>query len=620
MDNINNGFVDPLDNVFDRIASSENKSANIITPKQPPREDFKEKLAKQSNDIRKVEPELPEVNYGDDDLDNEIAKEEELRKQEKDQRIAQAAQIHEENKGEKMPPQHLDMNEIANELGFQAETISIVGKMAEEVVKRNKLPSGGIPVEDESILDENGNPIPIRLRAMGELVEEYQNQGEVITKKFEDIVLDNWILDDGTPARAYIMERDNPTPKVEEKKDEAETTDDTPKDPSININVYNSENTPVTVNIDGKVVEDIKNERVIDVYVKEVSEKELRASKVIENCKIEGIIKPYDPGLSDAPVTLPVSGYRAVLRPMGWMELVTYVQPTARTAADAILKQWSIIYKHLKWTSIGEFKSFEDFLDKTKYVDQEFFMWAILVSTASEKETLTIGCGDEECDNTHTMSYNPRSIIQIDEKNVPSYYNDVDTAAPGKQAIDVYQNKAVTHRMFRLPKTGILVEFDSPSVSEFINVKYARMRTVFEQYYPDENFDKVLPQLMEMLNSGKMRDTEFALKIAAAIGISAVSVNENGVDYRYTDWASIDKILMESLDYEDSFLLFTKLFPEYAIFKSPVSFQLEGFKCEKCGRDNTHLPITSIAGQLLFSLSQRYENTKINLIDQLPNS
>lgn len=614
-----NGFVDPLDDVMNRIASQSN-SANIITPQQPPKEDFKETLAKQSNEIHKVETPIPEVNYGDDDLNNEIAREEELRKQERQQRIEEAARIHEENKGEKMAPQHLDMNEIANELGFQAETIAIVGKMAEEVVRRNKLPSGGIPVEDETILDENGNPIPIRLRAMGELVEEYQNQGEIITKKFEDIVLNNWILDDGTPARAYILNRDNPQPIEEKKPETNDVVEETPKDPSININVYNSENTPVTVNIDGNIVDDIKTERVIDVYVKEVSEKELRASKVIENCKIENIIKPYDPGLADVPVTLPVSGYRAVLRPMGWFELVTYVQPTARTAADAILKQWSIIYKHLKWTSIGQFESFEDFLKKTKYVDQEFLMWAILVSTASEKETITIGCGDEECKNTHTMSYNPRSIIQIDEESIPKYYKDADNAAPGEEAISVYQNKAVTHRMFRLPNTKVLVEFDSPSVDEFINVKYARMRAVFDQYYPDENFDKILPQLMEMLNSGKMHDTEFALKIAAAIGISAVSLHENGQDYRYTDWDSIEKVLMEVLDYEDSFLLFTKLFPEYAIFKSPVSFTLEGFKCEKCGRDNTHLPITSIAGQLLFSLSQRYENTKINLTDQLPNS
>lgn len=616
-DNNNQGFVDPLDDIFDRISS---QSANIVTPNQPPKEDFKDTLAKQSNDIRKVEPPVPEVNYGDDDLDAEIAAAEAVEKQQKQERIEKAAQIHEENKGSAMPPQHLDMNEIANQLGFQAETIAIVGKMAEEVVKHNKLPSGGIPVEDESILDENGNPIPIRLRAMGELVEEYQNHGEVITKKFEDIVLDNWVMEDGTPARAYILNRDNPTPVEEKKVEEEEVKEEAPKEPSINVNVYNSENTPVTVNIDGKMVEDIKKERVIDVYVKEVSEKELRASKVIENCKIENIIKPYDPGLSDVPVTLPVSGYRAVLRPMGWFELVTYVQPTARTAADAILKQWSIIYKHIKWTSIGEFESFEDFLDKTKYVDQEFLMWAILVSTASEKETITIGCGDKDCENTHTMSYNPRSIIKIDEKNVPSYYKAVDNAAPGQEAIEVYQNKAVTHRMFRLPKSKILVEFDSPSVSEFINVKYARMRTVFENYYPEDNFDKVLPQLMEMLNSGKITDTEFALKIAAAIGISAVSLHVNGTDYRYTEWPSIERVLMESLDYEDSYLLFTQLFPEYAIFKSPVSFILDGFKCEKCGRDNTNLPITSIAGQLLFSLSQRYENTKINLIDQLPNS
>ena len=621
-----NGFTDPLEEIMDRV-----KSKDVIAP-------IAAATPALSTPIE-IHREPLTINYGDDDLDKEIERDEIAQREEKIKKAEEVQREHDEHKDVINPPQPYDVNAIASDVDFQGSTLELVSKMVNQVVKDYGLTSGGIPMEDTNVLDEYGNPIQIRQRVMGELVTEYQMNGDIITQKFVSIILDNWVMEDGTSARVFIENRDNPTNKEEETNDE--TNDETSntndveeedKKAAININVYNAENTPVNVSIDGNLIENINEEKVVDIYVKHVSEQEMRSAKVIENCETPGIIKPYDPGMSDIPVTLPLSGYRVVLRPMSWLEVLTYIKPPMRTAADSIYKQWSIIYNHIKWTSIGEFKDFEDFMNKTRHADQEFFMWAILVATVSEKETLRIPCTNPKCKEEHTFTYQPRSILKINEDAIPEYYNDADTAVPGEEALKVFNEKASTHTLYRLPESNILIEFEAPSAADFINHKYSRLRKIFYEFYPDGDSDKNLAGIVEMMNSGET-DNIFALKLAIAMSVSAVSIPKeeyttglNGeqikevIDYKYTKWEDIDKILTETLTYDETVILFTKLIPDLGPFKSPVWFELEPFKCKKCGHVCDNLRITNIADQLLLQRAQTLLNTKINLIEQPKNS
>ena len=627
----NTGFNDPLDEILDRI---ESQKADIVTPK------IEEPSLPEQLEIRRDDP--PVINYGDDDLDAENARIDQMIADEKIKKAEEAQRIHDENKGVPiLPTPTTNPDAYAEEVNFQGNVLGIVTKMVKQVVSDYGLNSGGIPEEDPDNLDQFGNPTRIKQHVMGNLVAEYHMNGEIITQNFVSEILDNWIMADGTPARVFIENRDNPnnnatSPTTENKNninnyaDETDANDDKANS-AININVYNADDTPINVNIDGTIIDDISEEKVVDVYVKRVTQQEMLSAKVIENCKTPGIIKPYDPGISDIPVTLPMSGYRAVLRPMSFMEVLTYIQPAARTAADLIYKQWSIIYKHIKWTSIGEFTDFNDFMEKTRFADQEFLMWAILVATATEKESLVISCKNPDCKHGHKLVYTPRNIIKIDPEAVPSYYNDADIASPGEEAMKVFTEKASTHTFYRMPTSGILIEFEAPSAADFINYKYPRLRKIFNEYYPDRDFDENLPNIMEMMNSVDQFGVD-TLKFAIAIAVSTVSVPRqetvtiNGVttsetvDYKYTEWDDIDSILTESLTYDESVLLFTKLIPEVGPFKSPVSFELEPFKCEKCGNNNDNLHITNIAGQLLLPRSQTLMNTKVNLIEQPKNS
>lgn len=616
-------FTDPLDDIISRYNSTgagttkENESTGIVgMPTDVKSNVGAPPVSEDTVEIRKVAPApIEDINYGDDDLDEEIRREDEARAAQRREQAEALEQMKEDNKPDAMPPEFYDMNAVTDAVDFQAGTLDIVGRMVKEVVNINKIPSGGIP---------DVNPVTkqeLKRLVMGDLIEQYHLNGEVITKQFEDIILDNWYLDSGITARAYVMNgyKDiDQNPVDNDKPVETETVEEKPN-PTININV--PDGTPVTVNIDEEVVNTLKKDKkVVDIFVTQITEKEMFASKVIENSDMEGIITPYDPGINDIPVTLPISGYRMILRPLSWLEVMSVAAPTGRTQSDIILRQLSVIYKHIKWTSIGMFKDFDDFLSKTKFVDREFLLWAVLVATSSDYEDLTLTCGNKKCDYEQPYRYAPRDIIKIDPEKIPNYYEEVDVVSAGPEAIKVFERVASTHIVYRLPNTQTLIELDAPSLKDFVETKLDRMRKLFNRFYPDDNFDQLFPQIMQELNSNEFNNPEFAILLMGSILISAVSVNKNGTDYRYTNWDDIEEIITSHLDLDDSFILFNKILPESNALVSPVSFELEGFICPKCGRKNTNVPIPDIGQSLLFLLSRRYENTEIKLTESPKNS
>lgn len=648
------GFNDPLDAIINRIKEDDGKSGRLDVPKindtsndvvmnkgpevkaaereipTPPIDLTESFVTDDFSENKKETPETPssnEVNYGENDLDDELREIEAAEKAERAQLIKEAEEVREANKPKQLPPEMYDMSEITADVAHQANNQLIVADMVHEVVKRHNIPSGGVPEVDPQGIDKD-----LKFHVMGELVACYQNDGPVITEKFEALVLNNWYLDSGITARQYVDrgykdivdgEKENnqsTTNKPEAEEDDQNTKEKKADNPTININVPT--NTPVTVNVDKDIVANMDTDKkVINVNVIEVTETEMRSSTVITNSDIEGIISAYDPGIQDIPVTLPVSGYKVIMRPIGYFESVALIAPTARNAADVLLKQWNIIYDHIKWTSIGMFNSFEEFLEKTKYVDFQFFLWALLVASAKGDEMVTITCGDKACNHKMNMKYDPREMIHINEKLIPAYYDEVDKAAAGDEAAAVYNKIWGTRRIYELPTTKSIIEFGSPSVKEFLEEKLGRMREIFTRFYPDQNFDEAFPTIISKLQKGELQGGQFAVLFGASVLISAASVVYNGKEYRYTKWDKIETILMKHLDFSDSYILFNDLFEKNAdILTTPVSFSLKGFTCPNCGRTNEDVPVDDIGQSLLFLLSLGYENTKINLIEQQKNS
>lgn len=546
--------------------------------------------------------------YGEYDLEREMKREEEEIEARKLELAKQAEETAKAQKSIIMPPDEKDMSYHEEAIGFQAEKLSIVSLMVQKVVAKYHLMSGGIQEIPNPELNTLG-----KREVMGELIDIYQNTGEVITPQFENMILSNWIMPDGSIAINlidddgivnYNSSSDN-NDKIKENKNEA---NDIP--PTINITV--EKNNPVTVNVDKDLVAQMSKSNEVNIFVKEVSQEELmRTTTIVKNGEKSGIIKPYDSGINDVTLTLPLSGYRCVIRAINWFDFIKLSAPSSQNKSDTELKKWSVIYEHIKNPSIGNFKNFEDFLKKTKHTDRELLLWGLLVATADDTETLSVTCGNPDCKHNMKIEYQPRNILNLDEEKIPSWYKRSHKASVGEDAMKVWEEANSKLKRYKLPNTGIIVEIEEPSAYDFITKKLPLIQKLYNRYRPDD-------ESMSELNPEDPSFAEYEYLAGHAMCISAMVITrvEDGEtkEYRFTEWDDIETIVSKALDSHDSGILL-KIIEKTRSKVSPVSFGLKDIKCPLCGRNEEYIPINNIANTLLFQVSRRLSNTQINLIE-----
>ena len=563
-------------------------------------------------------PQIPDDDiYGENDQQKEIEAEDAAREAARAAAAAEQKAVADAAKEKTdvfMPPDEKDMRYHEEAVGFQTEKLSIVTTMINKVVAKYRLISGGIPTEMAK--DNTGRVILDQIAVKGELCELYEQNGEVITPEFENIILENWIMPDGTLAADNIVNGvvvdstlqpqvpgvDNTGVKpsnepVEEEKKEEPT-------PTINITV--EKNTPVTVNVDESVTANMSSSRVVDILVKEVSEKELKMANIIENSNIKGIISKYDSGINDVPLTLPLSGYRCVMRSINWWDFIKLTAPSSNSPVDNELKKWSVLYDHMKNVSIGEFTDLEDFMKKTKYQDRELLMWGLLVATADDEELLEFKCQNPKCGKNIRIKYRPRNIQHVEEDKIPKWWTAAHDAAPGADAVKVWEEASGLRKRYQLPNTGIIVEINEPSAYDFVTNKLPLIEELLKRYRPDGNMASIDPNDPTM--------AEFDYLSANALFVSAMTIVRDDKEYRFTDWSSIEEIITTGLNAEDSGILL-KIIDKARNNVSPITFRVNDIACSACKQHYDYMPIPDIGGTLLFQVSQRLSNTQINLTE-----
>ena len=588
-------FNDPLDAIIAKHAAANGeveKKEETTVPPVP------------ENIILPTEPEKAsiEIDYGDNDQEAEIAAEEkavqEARKEAVDEMLAQRA----EQVKTLMPPDSHDPNVISDMANYQTEKVAVVTTMVNKVIAKYHITEGAIPD-----LPDPMNGVKGRREVMGDLVEYFDTHTDnEITPEFEAIILNNWIMPGGERASEWVK---NPHPTYTTPEEEKMAKFEEPLQvneklevvPQITINV--PEGSDVTVNVDSDVVREMSTSQKIDIIVKKVSEKEMK-KEVILNTQQKGIIQTYDTGINDTPVTLPISAYRCVMRPINWFDFIRLVSPSSQNRSDDELKKWSVIYKHLKNPSIGAFKDFDDFLKKTKYQDRELLMWAVLVATADEEEPLSITCPNPKCKFQRTLKYRPRTIVHLDPDHVPAYYDRVHNSNVQEEAQKVFDEVANKRTEYTLPSTGIIVEITEPSAYDFITKKLNLVQELYRRYVPDGDMADLDPEDPKFV--------EFDYLSANALYISSMSIIKDGKKYMFDQWEDIEEIIRDGLDTEDSAILL-KLISESRAHTSPVSFYLEDIVCPKCGYKREKLQINDIGQTLLFQVSRRLNNMEINL-------
>ena len=590
-------FNDPLDALIAKHEAAA-KNETIETPSQSETPPVPENLVLPEDTSNVGNP--IDIDYGDDDQDAEIAAEEAAIEEARKDAMAEAAAKRVEEAKVVMPPDSHDPKALSDMANYQTEKVAVVTTMVNKVVAKYHITEGAIP-EYPDIL----NHIKGRREVMGDLIEYFDTHADnEITPEFEAIILNNWVMTTGETAAEWVKNphhTDPETKDVNEEKPPVQVNEKLEIIPQITINV--PEGSDVTVNVDADVVRNMSETRKIDIIVNKISEKEMKMDVVL-NSQQKGIIQVYDPGIYDTPITLPISAYRCVLRPINWFDFIRLVSPSSQNRSDDELKKWSVIYKHLKNPSIGAFKDFDDFLKKTKYQDREFLMWAVLVATADEEEPLSIKCPNPKCRYERTLKYRPRTIAHLDTEHIPSYYNAVHNAQVQEEAQKIFNEVSNKRTRYTLPSTGIIVEISEPSAYDFITKKLNIVQDLFKRYVPDGDMSDLDPEDPRMV--------EFDYLSANALYISSMSIIKDGKEYMFDQWDDIEEIIKDCLDTEDSAILL-KLISNSRANTSPVSFYIEDVVCPKCGFKRERLPITDIGQTLLFQVSRRLDNMEINL-------
>lgn len=559
-------------------------------------------------------PMIPDEDiYGDNDLDDEIAAEE---AHDKDARIAAGEELRRQKEIKKaatpfMPPDEHDMKYNDTAVSYQSDKLNVVSAMVNRVVAKYKLISGGINELPDPKLGTLG-----KMAVMGELIDIYHKNGEKITREFEETILRNWVMPNGTLAihniqNGVVVDTEAPAANNTNTVPETTITNNVKQEtPKININVEKGAN--VTVKVDESIIPETVESNEVNIFVKEVTEDELLSTTIVENSDQEGIISVYDSGINDTPITLPLSGYRCVMRSINWFDFIKLTAPASQNGSDNELKKWSVIYEHLKSPSIGEFKDLEDFMKKTKYQDRELLMWGLLVATADDEETLSITCGNPNCKKQIKINYHPRSILHIDEEHVPEWYVPSYEASVGPDAVKIWEKVNGRRRRFKLPHTGIIAELNEPSAYDFVTKKLPLINDLYKRFRPDGNMTELDPNDVSM--------AQFDYLSANALFVSAMTIvrpdpkTGKNKEYRFTNWEQIEEIITKSLDSYDSGILL-KLIEKTRETVSPISFRVENINCPSCGRHEDFIPITDIGTSLLFQVSRRLSNTQINLIE-----
>lgn len=587
-----NQFIDPFDELVARF-----NNEPIPTPSPEPAvetpaiEDEEEPIFDISPEDIDAAADDDGIDYGDDDLKNEIAAEEEQRARAREEAIAAAEKEREENEPIPLRPSSLDPVFQGNVIQFETEKIATITTMVNKVIAKYHIIAGGIPDEK-------------RYHVMGDLVDEYYKNGEKITEQFERIILDNWQgMKTSEQVAAEAAAAAKETTAVEE--DAKQTKETNAPEPTVQINV--EPNQPVTVNIDSEAFGDIATEKAIKVVVREVTEKEMAVGTVIENSQMDGIITQYENNATDVPIVLPMSAYRCTMSGVSMFDIFKLSSIQSTNGRDTDLKTWELIYKHQKNVSIcggGKFPSFDEFMKHTDVRDQELLIWALFVATADETETVHFECGNEDCKHHMSVRYNPRSIIHINPELVPEYYAKTEAVPAGRAALDHWASINGATKIYELPDSKVEVEIDNYTAYDYHNTKLPILQEIYERYRPDD------PN-MTSNDLTEEEQNEMSITLMLVLNIKAMTIKKDGKRYRYTAWKTIERIIKDHLGNHDIAILIA-IVRKIRDTESPASFYLENIVCPKCGRKDERIPVDNIMRSLFFPLLASLANTSIS--------
>lgn len=323
-------------------------------------------------------------------------------------------------------------------------------------------------------------------------------------------------------------------PKTETPVTEESNKEDTTEKSAVEeTSVISSESTDdVKVVLDKSQLNDVswssdeieKIRKARSVVLNIVETKDLEYSQIIDDIDenvIDSILDPYVRKNSDIRSPLPASKYRATFIGLSYPEVIDLSNSQELNNIDGEWKKWSICYNHMKNPSIGPWEEydyyidpttkkqirlesianipshvnpdtiihvskFDDFLQKTSFIDLDFMLWKILCATAMSEEIISIDChalneNGVRCNHSYDWVYRPNDLLIIDsiDKAVLMDMEKTNNANSLEEIKDAYDSSMLkTNNTVKLTSSGIQVVFGHISAFDYLTDIYGAVKAL----------------------------------------------------------------------------------------------------------------------------------------------
>lgn len=435
--------------------------------------------------------------------------------------------------------EHEDLKNIADDNALQAsrEAMDELGRKRaniEDAKKRHGIRHFNIPEGPyhASIFAAAGDTNYKRAQAgLDEIFNEIKELHPEFIREWTDADKNN-LLNAGEKAPEFHQE----TGKIQDIPEHARpvnaatpSSDETPA-PNVNSSSEVSDAPDIKVVIDKSKlpevawsqdeIDKIKKSRTVELNIVEARSIEYSQIEEVDENAVDSILAPYQRKANDIVAALPASKYRCTVRGLSYTEVIDLSNSQEMNNLDGEKKKWSIAFSHIHNQSIGpweeyqwyidpnthktvkipftasippgidpnkvhEVTKFEDFLQKTSFMDLEFILWKILCATAMDQEIISIDChaihDGRECGKSYDWIYRPNDLLMLDSID-PAVLEDMEhtgSASTTEEIMKVYNSSMLqTKNTAKLPSSEFVIVFGHISAYEYLTAIYSEVKAL----------------------------------------------------------------------------------------------------------------------------------------------
>lgn len=188
------------------------------------------------------------------------------------------------------------------------------------------------------------------------------------------------------------------------------------------------------------------------------------------------------------------SGYLGKMKSISSAEAIGLIQSAqGEQTANTISERWSLLYSKLAYTSIGEFKTFDDFLRNTAFTDYNVMVYAVICSTYPDEDKLSLTCVNKNCQKQFEIPYSNKLLIRSDKVSETmggKVQEIIEADSFLDEAIKLHESSPVktVNRVSVSENNEILFDISIPSAYEVIERIYRGL----DKKFMDVKYDRML--------------------------------------------------------------------------------------------------------------------------------